>query len=156
MGASADHAVALHHQVIHRLLEQPQIGLVFQHPSDGGFVQNTIRLCPGGSHGGAFGAVQNTELNTALVRGQRHGAAQGVHLFDQMAFANAANRRVATHLAKRFNVVRQQERFRAHARSGQRSLCASMATTDDDDIKLLGVQHKTNLWGMRGLCAASA
>ena len=77
---SAHHPVAFHHQVVHRLLEQPQVGLVLQHAADGGLVENAVGLCPRGAHGRALGAVENAELNAALVRGQGHGAAQRIHL----------------------------------------------------------------------------
>jgi hypothetical protein len=40
----------------------------------------------------------------------RHRAAQRVDLLDQMALADAADRRVAAHLAERLDVVRQQQR----------------------------------------------
>lgn len=85
-----DHAVAFHHQIIHGLLEQPQIGLVLQHLADGCLVQNTVGLRTCGTHGWALGAVQDAELDTALVRGQRHGTAHGIHFLDQMALADTA------------------------------------------------------------------
>ena len=105
LGAGAHHAVALHHQVVHCLLKQPQVRLVFKHATNRSFVQNAVRLRTGRTHSGAFGAVQNTELNAPLIGRQSHGATQSIHLFDQMAFADAANRRVAAHLTQGFNVV---------------------------------------------------
>ena len=105
LGHGADHPVALHHQVIHRLLEQPQVGLVFQDAADRGFVQNSVGLCSGGAHSGALAAVEDAELDAAFVGGQGHGATQSVDLFDQVAFANAPNGRVAAHLAQGLNVV---------------------------------------------------
>ena len=87
----AHHPVTLQQQVIHGLLEQTQIGLVFQHAPDCGFVQNPVGLGAGGAHGRAFAGVEDTKLDARLVGGQSHRAAQGVDLFDQMAFADAAN-----------------------------------------------------------------
>ena len=95
----ADDALALDQQVIDGLLKQPQVRLVFQHAADRGLVQNAIRLGAGGPHRRAFGAVQNAELDAALVGGQRHRAAHRIDLLDQMAFADAADGRVAAHLA---------------------------------------------------------
>ena len=137
----AHHPVALHHQVIHGLLEQPQVGLVLQHAADGGFVEDAVGLRACGAHGRAFGAVEGAELDATLVRGQRHGTAQRVHLLDQMALANAANAGVAAHLPQGLDVVGEQQGFAAHAGSGQGGLGASMATADNDHIKFLGVQH---------------
>ena len=139
----AHHAVALHHQVVHRLLKQPQIGLVLQHAADGGLVQNAVGLRARGPHGGALAAVENAELDAALVRGQRHGTAQRVHLFHQVALADAADAGVAAHLPQCLDVVREQQRAAAHARCGQRGLSACVATADNDDIKFLGIQHRT-------------
>ena len=95
----AHHPIALNHQVFYRLLEQPQIRLVFQHRTNGGLVQNAVCLSAGCANGRPFGTVQNTKLDTTLVCGQGHGTAQRIYLFHQMAFADAANRRVAAHLA---------------------------------------------------------
>jgi hypothetical protein len=133
------HAIALNHQVIHGLLEQPEVGLVLQHAADGGLVQNAVSLRARGAHGRPLGAVENAELDAALVRGQRHGAAQRVHLLDEVALANAADAGVAAHLPQRLDVVREQQRLAAHARRGQRGLGAGMAAAYDDDIKFLGV-----------------
>jgi len=59
-----------------------------------------------------------------------------------VAFANAANRGVATHLTQGLNVVRQQEGFTTHARRRQGGLGASMAAADNDHIKFLWVKHQ--------------
>jgi hypothetical protein len=58
-----------------------------------------------------------------------------------VAFANATDRGVATHLTQSLDVVRQQQGARAHACRRQCCFGASVAATYDDDIKLLGVQH---------------
>ena len=105
LGDRTHHPIALNHQVFYRLLEKPQIRLVLQHASNGGLVQNAVRLRTGCAHGWPFRAVQNTKLDTALVCCQGHCASQRVNLFHQVAFADTANRRVATHLAQGFNVV---------------------------------------------------
>ena len=85
------HPVTLDHQIIHRLLEQPQVGLVFQPTANGGLVQNPVGLGAGGAHRRALGRIENTELDAAFVSGRRHGATECVHFFHQMALANAAN-----------------------------------------------------------------
>jgi hypothetical protein len=139
---SAHHTVAFHHQIVHGLLEQPQVWLVFQDTADGGFVQNAVGLGAGGTHGGAFGTVEDAELDAALIRGQRHGTAQSVHLFDQVALANTANAGVATHLPQSFDVVAEQKRFAAHAGGRQGGFCSGMAATDHDHIEFLRIKHE--------------
>jgi hypothetical protein len=59
-----------------------------------------------------------------------------------VAFANAANRGVAAHLAQGFNVVAEQERFATHARGRQRGFCSGMAAADHDHIEFLRVKHE--------------
>jgi len=136
-----DDSVTLHHQVVHRLLEQPKVGLVFQFVANRRLVQHTIRLRACRPHGRAFGAVEDAELDARFVGGQRHRATHGVDFLDQMAFADTTYGRVATHLPQRLDVVRQQEGFAAHAGAGQCGLGAGVATADDDDIKFLGIVH---------------
>ena len=58
-----------------------------------------------------------------------------------MALANAADRRVAAHLAQGFDVVREQQGLRSHTGGGQRGFGSRMATTNHDDVEFLGVKH---------------
>ncbi len=82
----ADHALALpgrfDHQVIDRLLEQPQIRLVFEPGADGLLVEQTIGLRAGGAHCGAFGTVEDAELDAGFVGGGGHRTAKRVDLLD--------------------------------------------------------------------------
>ena len=64
-----------------------------------------------------------------------HRTAQCVNLLNQMPFTNTTNSRVAAHLTQRIDIVRQQQRAGARARCSQRSLCACVTTTDNDDVK---------------------
>jgi len=159
LGDGAHHAVTLQHQVIHRLLEEPQPGLVLQPPADGRLVQHAVGLRPRcahgrAAHGRALAAIEDAELDAGLVGGGRHRAAQGVHLLHQMALADAADAGVAAHLPKRLDVVRQQQRGAAHTCGGQRGLGAGMAATNDDHIKRLGVQHAAILRSAPGAAPA--
>ena len=149
-----DHTVAFNHQVIHRLLEQPKIGLIFQHAADRRLVQHPVGLGPCGAHGRAFAGIENTELDARLVRGQRHGTAQRVHFLDQVPLADATDGRVAAHLSQRLDVVAQQQRLATHAGGRQRSLSSGMAAANDDDIEFLWVEHGVRFAGVQGLCCA--
>ena len=64
----------------------------------------------------------------------RHGAAERIDLAHQMALADAADRRVAAHLADRFDAVAEQQGTRAAARSGKRGFGAGVAATDHDHV----------------------
>jgi hypothetical protein len=58
-----------------------------------------------------------------------------------MPLADAADAGVAAHLPQGFNIVGQQQSGAAHARCGQRGFGASMAATNNDDIKDFWVIH---------------
>ena len=141
LGDRTDDAVPLDHQVVDGLLEQHQIGLVLQPAPDGGLVEDAIRLRAGGADRRALGAIENAELDAAFIGRRGHRAAQRVDLLHQMALADAADRRVATHLAQRLDVVGQQQRADAHAGRRQCGLGAGMAATDHDHVELFGIKH---------------
>ena len=138
----ADNTVAFHHQIVDRLLEQPQVGLILQPMPDRLLIQQAVRLSARRPNGRALGRIQDAELDAALVRRRRHGTAQRVDFLHQMALADAANRRIAAHLAEGFDVVGQQERRVAHARRGQSGFGAGMAAADDDYVKFCGKEHR--------------
>jgi hypothetical protein len=58
-----------------------------------------------------------------------------------MPFANAANGGIARHLAKRFDVVREQQRLAPHARRRERRLGSGMAAADHDDLVFCSEHH---------------
>ncbi len=142
----AGHAVGavhrLDHQVVHGLLEQPQVGLILQPMPNRGLVENAICLRARGAHRRPLGPVEDAELNPRFVRRSRHRPAQRIDLLHQMALADPADRRVAAHLPQRLDVVCQQQRRAAHARRGQCGLGAGMAAADHDDVEFLGVDHR--------------
>ena len=141
LGHGTDYALTFHHQIVDRLLEQPQIGLILQPATDRRLVQNTVRLRPRGPHRRPLAGVEDAKLNAALVGRNRHRPTQGIDLLHQVTLAYAAYRRVAAHLAQGLNIVAQQQGLAAHARSGQRGLGASMATADNDHVKFFRVVH---------------
>ncbi|MDR9356858.1 hypothetical protein FEO99_05758 [Burkholderia multivorans] len=137
----ADHAIALDHQVVDGLLEQPQIRLILEAATDRRLVQDAVRLGACRAYGRAFRRIQDPELDPRFVGGGRHRAAQRIDFLDQMALADAADRRIAAHLPERFDVVGQQQRLRAHSGGRQRGFRAGMTAADDDDVKFCGIKH---------------
>ena len=63
-------------------------------------------------------------------------AVEGVDLADQVALAQAADGRVAGHLADRLELVGEQQRARAQPRGRGRGLAAGVAAADDDHVEL--------------------
>ena len=131
----AGHPVALQDQVVNRLLEHSQIGLVLDTAADGLAIKDTIGLGTGRTHCRTFPRIEDSELDTGLVGGRRHRPAQRVDFLDQMALADTADRGIAGHLAQCFDTMGQQQRTATHARAGERSLGAGMTATDDDYVK---------------------
>ena len=63
----------------------------------------------------------------------------------QMAFANAAEARVAAHLADRVDALRHERRAETHASRGRGCLAARVSSADDDDAE---VRRSTGEWGL--------
>jgi len=100
-----------------------------------------VGLGAGGAHRRALAGVQDAELDAGLVDGMGHQAAEGVDLLDQVALADAADGRVAAHLAQGFDVVGEQQGARAEARGGQGRLGPGMAAAHYDDIEFVLILH---------------
>ena len=141
LGDYPGYALTLDQHVFHRLLEQPQVGLVFQPAAYRLLVQSTVGLCTGGTHGSTLGRVKDAKLDAGFVRSLSHRPAQCIHLLDQMPLAYAPDGRVAGHQPQRINVVREQQRSATHARGSQRGLGSGMAAANYDYIEFLRGLH---------------
>ena len=97
-------------------------------------VELLVRLRAQRMDSGALARIEHAELNACLVRIDAHLAAERIELAHEMAFAWAADRRVAGHQSDIVHRERRQERLAADARGGQSRLHAGMASADDDDI----------------------
>jgi hypothetical protein len=115
--------------------------LVFKAPSNRGFIENSIGLGTGCTHGWTLARVEGAELDACFVGTQGHGTAERIELADKMAFADSPDGRVARHLSERFDVVREQEGLCACACGGKSGLSAGMSTTNDKYIKLCREIH---------------
>jgi hypothetical protein len=145
----AGNTLALHDEVGRSLLEQIEIGLIFKTASYRRLVENTVRLRPRRAHGRPLARIEGSELDSGLVRGQRHGPAKCIDFLHQMPLADAADRRIARHLTQRFDVVRQQQRTRTGARGNQRGFGTGMAATDDDHVvtgRKIHVRCDAKMW----------
>ena len=150
LGSHPGDAVAVEQQVVNRLLKQREVRLVFQPSSDGGLVQHTVGLRAGGAHRRPLGRIERAELDARLVGGDRHRPAQRIHLLHQMALADATDGRIARHRTEGFDVVRQQQRPRARAGTGERGFGAGMAATDDNHIEGFGEFHGARILPVAG------
>ena len=97
-------------------------------------VELLVRLCAQCVDSRPLACVEHAELDAGLVRIDAHLAAERIELAHEMAFARAADRRVAGHQGNIIHRERRQKRPAADARSSQRRLHAGMASANDDDI----------------------
>src|SRR2546430_2477849 len=86
------------------------------------------------AHRRALAGIERAELDAGAVSRPGHGAAQRVDLAHQVSLADAADGRIATHLAQGLDALSQQQRARSHACGGEGRLGAGMTAADDDDV----------------------
>ena len=133
-------AIAIDDQIVDRLLENTQVRLIFDNVRIAAWYSTRSAWARVARTAGPC-AVQDAELDAAAIGGQRHRAAECVDLLDQMAFADAADGRIARHLAERFDTVRQQQRFAAEPCRGQTGLGTGMTAADNDHAVVFRVFH---------------
>ncbi len=134
-----------HHEVGDFGFAQREVRLRLEQRADRLPIQRAVRLRAGRAHGRALARVQRAELDAGAVGGDRHRAAHGVDLAHQVALADAADRRVAAHLADGREALRHQQRARAHPGRREGRLGAGVAAADDDDVELFHeVRHDTS------------
>ncbi len=105
-------------------------------------VELAVGLGAGALDGGALGAVEQAELDAGSVGDAAHEAVEGVDLADQVAFAEAANGRVARHFADGGKPVGDEGRAGAHARCRAGGFDTRVAAAHDDDVVgVLGQRH---------------
>ena len=86
-------------------------------------------------HGRTLGAVQHAELDAGLVDDAAHQPVERIDLAHEMPLAEAADGRVARHLADGLELVRDQRRARAHTRRRRRCLAARVPASHNDDVE---------------------
>jgi hypothetical protein len=71
-----------------------------------------------------------------------------------MAFADAANGRIAGHLSQRFDVLREQQSAPAHTGGGQGGFGAGVPATNDNDVEITNVHRSIIQAGAAGLSSS--
>src|SRR5262249_23470645 len=135
-GRDAHDPVAIEQEIIDRLLEQGEAGLVLQPRPDCTLIEEPVRLRPGRPNRGTLRGIEDPKLDTRLVRGDRHGAAERIYLFDEVSFSNTPDRRIAGHLTEGLEIVGQQQGLATGPGRGERRLGAGVTAADHDDVEL--------------------
>ena len=81
-------------------------------------------------------------MNASRIRRAAHQPIQRIDLAHQVALADAADRRVAGHLADRLDAMGQQQRPRSDARGRRGCLAPGMSAADHHHIEMLS--HTTH------------
>ncbi len=132
-------AFAFNNEVINRLLESAEIRKFAKQTAYRLLVQHPIGLGARGTHRRTFACVQNAELDAGTVGGARHEATERIDLLDQVALADATDRRIAGHGADRLDIVREQQGLGAQTRAGRGRLGAGMAAANYDYVISFGM-----------------
>src|SRR5262249_41653021 len=109
-------------------------------------IKLAVGLGAGPTHGRPLASIENPKLDAGRVRDPAHQPVKGIDLPHEMAFAKAADRRVAAHLAYGREFVGYERRGHAEPSGGGSSLAAGMAAANNDDAE---IAHNLLLDGQR-------
>ncbi len=101
-------------------------------------IEFSVGLRTRSAHRWALATIEQAELNAGRIRHPAHQTIHGVDLADQMALAEAADRRIARHHADRIEAQRHQRGFGAGARGSTGRLATSMAAAHHNHIIVIG------------------
>ena len=109
-----------------------------QQLSDSAAIESAVGLNPRTPDRRTLAAVEHAAVNRRPVGRARHQAVEHIELPDQMPLADAADRRVAGHLAGVFGTEGQQADTGATARGGRRRFTTGVAGANHEHIEHLG------------------
>jgi len=115
-------------------LENVEVRLRAQRFAHGAAVELAVALGARPLHRRTLAPIEHAEMNARGVGRARHDAVERVDLLDQMALADAADRRVAGHGAEPTDRMGHQGRARAETRARRRRLGSCMAAADHHHI----------------------
>src|ERR1700687_5303049 len=99
-------------------------------------VQPTITLSTWRPHRWTFAPVEHAELKHGEICSSAHDSAERVHLAYDGSFRNSTDRRVARHLANRFERAGDEPHSSTQASRSDRCFGSGMTGPDDNHIEL--------------------
>ena len=98
IGKYAGYLLVFHQQLLYLILPDAKVGSVLENLTPGPDELASVALGARAPHGGAFTAVQHTELNGGTVSNLCHMSAQCINLPYNLSFGYTADSRIAAHL----------------------------------------------------------
>jgi len=143
--------VTVDDQIVASLRADRQVRLLLEPAANRLPIQHPVGLRARRAHRRTLARIENAELDTGFVGRLGHCPTERIDLLDEVAFADAADRRIAAHRPQGIEVVRQQQGPHARTCGGKRRLGAGVATTDDNYLETVRKQH-----GQSGRARAAA
>ena len=137
----AAYAAVLYQQAFDAALPQVEVRRSLDNALHTLPVGGLVRLNTSGADRRSLARVQNAELDPGLVDRARHFTAEGVDFAHQMALADAADSRIAGHLANVVEIEGQQQSRAAETRRGERGFYPCVAGTDHNDVVVHSDSH---------------
>ena len=110
-------------------------------------IELAIRLGPGTANRRPLGPVEHPELDAAAIRRPAHDAIERIDFPDEMALAEAADGRVAGHLANGRKLVGDERGLGPEPRRRRGRLGPGVTAANDDDVERI-----LDVWLMAGGC----
>ena len=130
----AGHPAMRDNQVSGLAFDDPQAGKGSHFRLHGGTVERSVCLRAWSADGRTLPSVKDPELDSGLVGDSAHQAIECVHLADQVALPEPADRRIAGHLADGREPMREQNRVGTESGGRGCGFCARMASSDNDNV----------------------
>ena len=102
-------ATFIEEQICDHALRELEKRELLEQVADSAAIERAIALSARSPHRGALRAIQHAELDRGTIGSAAHDAAQGIDFADDGTLRNAADGRVAGHLANRFEVGGKQQ-----------------------------------------------
>src|ERR1700757_1969799 len=96
-------------------------------------VESAVRLRARPAYRGPLATVEHAELDAGEIGDPPHKAVERVDLTDEMALAQAPDRRIARHRTDGREAMGDERDLGPHARGGRGRLATGMAAPHDDD-----------------------
>ena len=113
-------------------------------------IKRSVGLRAGRPYRGPLAGVERSKLDAGTIYRLCHYAAQRVYFTRQMAFTDAADSRIAAHLAQSCDALCNQQCPGARSRGSQGGFRTGVTAANYDDIELfrhVNVAQKTNSLG---------